>query len=91
VNCYLLRKDVAIATSPLWYRRYRADVSPDYALCRQLLKYFPNCDTSGRYTVNYRVGMTPQAVNAAWFLEGNTVMRQRLGDAMPWRARRESL
>ena len=86
VNCYMLRKDVAIATSPLWYRRYRVDENPDYAICRQLLKYFPNCDTNGRHTVNYRVGMTRHSVNADWFLRGNAEMRSRVGEELPWRS-----
>lgn len=85
VNCYLLRRDLAIATSPLWYRRFRDEESPDFPLCRHLLKDYPRCDTSGRYSVNYRVGRSAGSVQAEFFLHGNAVMRQRYPDPPPWR------
>jgi glycosyltransferase involved in cell wall biosynthesis/predicted negative regulator of RcsB-dependent stress response len=86
VNCYLLRRDLAILTSHLWYRRYRVQRSPDYALCGHLLKVAPQCASNGQYTVNYRVGMTTTSVQARYFEQGNAVMQKRLGGAMPWRA-----
>jgi hypothetical protein len=83
----MLRRDLAIGLSPLWYRRYRVDENADYVICRHLLQKAPKCDTSGRYTVNYRISVTANSVDAAFFLKGNAVMRERFGDDPPWRAK----
>lgn len=85
VNCYLLRRDLAVTTSAVWYRRFRDEENPDFVLCRDLLKDHPRCGTSGRYTVNYRAGNTADSVKADFFLRGNTLLRQRYGERMPWR------
>lgn len=86
-NCYVLRRDLAMATSPLWYRRYRDEESPDISLCQKLLKDHPRCATNGRYTVNYRVGRSAGSVQADFFLVGNRVMQQRCANQFPWRGR----
>jgi hypothetical protein len=85
VNCYLLRRDLAVRTSSLWYRRFRDGQSPDFLLCHDLLKNYPRTATNGRSTVNYRVGSTPSSVRAEFFLVGNDEMRKRYSCAMPWR------
>ncbi len=85
VNCYMLRRDLAIAVGPLWYRRFRDEENPDFAICRQLLRDHPRCGTSGRYSVNYRVGSTADSVQAGFFLTGNAAMRRRFPGPPPWR------
>jgi tetratricopeptide (TPR) repeat protein len=89
-NCYMLRRDVAIAMSPLWYRRFGEMLSPDFAICDQLLKEYPRCCCCGRYTVNYRVAMTADSMSAQFFFAGNTAIRQRFGDSFPWSESRGS-
>lgn len=87
-NCYALRRDLAIQVSPLWYRRGGDVVNPDYAICEQLLAQQPHCGTTGRYTVNYRVGVSANTTDrAAFFEKGNTAMRIRFKDGLPWRAK----
>ena len=83
VNCYFLRKDVAIRVSPLWYKP--ANMQVDRGLCRALLKQFPNCGTNGRYSLNYRVEATPFSVRTKFFHNGNSVMEERYPDGFPWR------
>lgn len=84
VNCYVLRRDIALAKSSIWYRRYaRDEENPDFVLCRQLLQEYPNCGTSGRYTVNYRAG---RAAPPEFFVHGQSVMQQRFPAPFPWRA-----
>lgn len=85
VNCYMLRRDIAVALSPLWYRRFRDEESPDFTLCRQLFKDHPRCGCTGRYTVNYRAGSSVLSVKADFFVHGNNLIRQRYGERMPWR------
>lgn len=85
VNCYLMRRDLAINASPLWYRRFRDQESPDFVLCRKLILEQPRHASSGRYTVNYRVGRSPGSVTAKFFLDGNKIMRRKHGGRYPWR------
>ena len=86
VNCYVLRRDVAIKASPLWHRRFRDEESPDFVLCRTLLAEQPRWATNGRYSVNYRVGRAAGSVRAEFFLQGNRAMSQKYGVSYPWRA-----
>jgi hypothetical protein len=86
VNCYVLRRDLAIAHGALWYRRFRDEENPDFALCRALLRDQPRGGTSGRYTVNYRLGSSEQSVRAEFFHTGNVTMVSRYPDPPPWRA-----
>ena len=84
-NCYVLRRDVAVAVGPLWYRRHSDNLSPDMSVCHQLLRNYPRFATSGRSTVNYRAGMTEHSATADYFLAGNAAMQKRHGDQFPWR------
>jgi tetratricopeptide (TPR) repeat protein len=84
-NCYLIRRDIAIATSSLWYRTLRNEQSPDFVLCQRLLRDHPRCETNGRYTVNYRVSPTAGA-QPDFFLAGNAAMRERYSGTFPWRS-----
>ena len=59
-SCYMLRRDVALFANTIWYRRFRDEENPDFALCRKLLKDYPRCGTNGRYSVNYRVGSSQE-------------------------------
>jgi hypothetical protein len=84
VNCYMLRRDMAVALSSLWYRRFRDEESPDFTLCRHLFTDHPRCGCTGRYTVNYRAGSSGLSVKAGFFLHGNQLIRRRYGERMPW-------
>ena len=87
-SCYLLRRDLAVANSPLWFRRYREQTSPDILLCENLLRAQPNVATNGLYTVNYRVQerRTGWSVQAELFERGNREMAERYPEGFPWRA-----
>lgn len=87
-NCYCLKKEIAIQLSPIWYRKGRSGLmSPDQALCYQLLQKFPNCLGSGQYTVNYRVQICPQSLHPhpGFFMNGNAWMKTRYPQHYPWR------
>lgn len=86
VNCYVMRRDLAITASPLWYRRVPDDMSPDFLICERLLKEYPRFTTSGDYTVNYRAGMTSTSVAIEYFRQGNAEMAKRYGSQLPWQA-----
>ncbi|HEV7367946.1 tetratricopeptide repeat protein [Arenibaculum sp.] len=83
-NCYMLRRDVAVALSPVWYQRVRSGESPDMDLCRRLLDLHPGVRGSGLYSVNYTVANTAFSAAPAYFLEGNARMRAVHGARPPW-------
>ena len=86
VNCYLIRCDIAVKLSPIWqYHSIKGfNRGPDFVLCENLLKRFPDFDSSGHYTVNYKVENTASSARASYFVMGNEVMRQRFPDGFPW-------
>jgi hypothetical protein len=43
------------------------------------------CDTSGKYTLNYRAESTERSVRKEFFLNGNTAMNKRYNGRYPWR------
>jgi tetratricopeptide (TPR) repeat protein len=91
MNCYMLRRDIAIALSPIFYRRVPDERSPDFILCELLLERRKRFDTTGRFTVNYTVGSTPNSVSAAFFQTGNDAMRRRYPKRLPWTSETDAL
>jgi len=77
---------VAVQAGPLWHRRYPDQRCPDFDLCQTLLAEQSRWATTGRYTVNYRVGRSADSVQAEFFLRGNQVMQERNRGGFPWRA-----
>lgn len=85
-NCYLLKREMAIAAAPIWNRKgYSADtLDPDKALCRWLVSNHIRGFTSGAYTVNYRLGSTDLSASPQYFIDGNIVMKEKY-KKFPWR------
>jgi hypothetical protein len=83
-NCYVLRRDVALETSPVWYRRLPDETSPDIELCRRLLAERPRFAATGRPTVNYRLRGPRAGLRADFFRRGNAEMLRRHGGRLPW-------
>jgi hypothetical protein len=84
MNCYLVRRDIAIGASPVFHRRIY-DGSPDFELCRFLLNAAKRFDTNGDYTVNYTAGNTALSVKSDFFTAGNRAMSQKFRGRFPWR------
>lgn len=84
-NCYVLRRDVALETSLVWYRRLPDETSPDIELCRRLLAERPRFVATGRPTINYRLRGPRAGVRADFFRRGNAEMLRRHNGRLPWR------
>lgn len=87
VNCYLFPRTIALQLSPLWFRRARhPDDQPevDRIISQTLFSSDIECETNGKYTVNYRAGNRADSVNAYFFIEGNKIMKKHY-DKFPWR------
>lgn len=88
VNCFFLPRDVALQTSPIWYRKAREPGVPevDRFLTHILRNNNLTCEGTGKYTVNYRAGNTDISVKKEFFLQGNEVMNQKYNGNFPWRS-----
>ncbi len=88
VNCYFLKRAVAIAASPIWFRKARepGQMEVDRVLCKVLgERLFPRFDCTYRYTVAYTVGSGPLSVQPEFFTRGNAEMLRRYHGVLPWK------
>jgi len=71
IGSQLIPIKLAIQYSPLFYRKARQQgvEEIDRILTRYLLKH--TSKSTGKYTMNYRMGNTANSVKAEFFLEGN--------------------
>lgn len=89
VNCFFVKKELALQLSPIWYRKAREPnvMEVDRALTAVLmhdsnkLKF----DSNNDYTVNYRVGSTGISVKKEFFIQGNAAMLERHNGTLPWK------
>jgi hypothetical protein len=84
LNCYLLRRDIALSMAPILHRRYPDEDPPDYELCRQLLRHAPRFQCTGLYSVLYTVGRSRWSVSRSFFEKGNAIMKKRYPNGFPW-------
>lgn len=89
VNCFFVKKEIAIQTSPVWYRQAREPgvMEVDRALSAVLMHKNNNLkfDTNKDYTLRYRVGSTGISVKKEFFIQGNEAMLKRHNNKLPWR------
>lgn len=89
VNCYFVKKHVAVGMSPVWYRKFRepGQMEIDRAIASVLMAKQNNLkfDCTRDYTVKYRVGNTGLSVQADFFLQGNQKMLEKHNGVLPWK------
>lgn len=87
VNCYFLPKQIALAMSPVWYRKFRepGQMEIDRAMFAVLNHISKKFDTTYKYTVNYTVGNSPLSVQKEFFLQGNERMLALHNGELPWK------
>ena len=89
VNCYFVKKSVAVGLSPVWYRKFRepGQMEIDRAIAHTLMSRENNLkfDCTRDHTVKYRVGNTGLSVQAEFFLQGNERMLERHNGILPWK------
>lgn len=88
VNCFFLPKDVAIQTSPIWYRKAREPNVPevDRYLTAILRQNNLSYESSNKYSVNYRAGNTNLSVKKEFFVSGNAQMNKKYEGNLPWKS-----
>ena len=87
VNCYFVKKQVAVGMSPVWYRKFRepGQMEIDRAIAHVLMNNNLKFDCTRDYTVRYRVGNTGLSVQAEFFIQGNQKMLERHNGKLPWK------
>jgi len=89
VNCYFVKKEVAVGMSPVWYRKFREPGQPeiDRVIAHTLMAKENNLkfDCTRDYTVKYRVGNTGLSVQADFFIQGNKKMLEKYNNNLPWK------
>lgn len=87
VNCFFLRRNLAVGISPLWFRKFREPGQPeiDRVLTAALRGNNLKFDSTYQYTVNYTVGNTPNSVQKEFFERGNAEMLRRYNNKLPWK------
>jgi glycosyltransferase involved in cell wall biosynthesis len=88
VGCYFLPKKIAIQIAPIWHRRARhPEEQPevDRLLMHVLKQNNTKYQTTGEYTLNYRVGNRVDSVQSEFFVQGNEIMKKIYNDVLPWK------
>ncbi len=89
VNCYFVKKHVAVGISPVWYRKFRepGQMEIDRAIASVLMAKQNNLkfDCTRDYTIKYRVGNTGLSVQGGFFLQGNQKMLEKHNGVLPWK------
>jgi glycosyltransferase involved in cell wall biosynthesis len=79
-NCYCVKTSVAIRLANAWHGGW----GQDRAWFQTLSQYFPMYNTTGKYTVNYRIGGNEGSVKKEFFDYGNKIMNERYNGEFPW-------
>ena len=72
-NCYCLKTEVAIKLAQIWHGGW----GQDRVWFQALSQYFPKFDTTGKYTVNYRLAGNEGSVKKEFFDYGNKIMVEK--------------
>ena len=89
VNCYMLPKMLAVAMSPVWYRKFRepGQMEIDNAMMAFLHGSNATYDSTKQYSVNYKVGNSELSVRKEFFLFNNVAMLRHYNGKVPWSER----
>lgn len=77
---YCIKRDVAARIAGAWYGGW----GQDRQVLATLKQYFPKFDTTGKYTLSYRLDGNPNSVNEEFFIRGNAAMKTKWGAKFPW-------
>lgn len=81
-NCYCIKTDCAIKISSIWHGGW----GQDRVFLNIISNAFKKFDTTGQYTVNYRMGGGTNAVKSDFFKHNNFFVEQHYSNGvLPWR------
>ena len=80
-NCYCLKTSIATKISNIWHGGW----GQDRVFLNVLHNAFKKFDTSGLYTINYRMGSGTNAVKSDFFIYNNEHVEKHYNGELPWR------
>lgn len=79
-SSFAIKRDCAVRIGHAWYGQWGADRQFFY----NLRQHFPNFDTTGFYTMCYRLDGNPNSVNKEFFDQGNSLNQMKYNNHFPW-------
>ena len=80
-NAYCIPTVIATKICQVWHGGW----GQDRIFLQAMSQHFPNYDTTGKYSVNYRLDGNPGSVTKEFFEQGNKTMAETHGEKLPWR------
>ena len=80
-NCYCIKTEIATKVCQVWHGGW----GQDRAFLNILHNAFKKFDTTGLYTLNYRMGGGTNAVKSDFFVGHNTQVEKHYNGELPWR------
>jgi hypothetical protein len=80
-NTYCLKTEIAIKIASVWHGGW----GQDRVFLQAITQHFQKWNTTGEYTLNYRVDGQQGSVNADFFINGNKIMDDRYNGEFPWK------
>lgn len=80
-STYCIKKEVIVGLASAWYSGWGGD-RRFYSIISQ---HVPNFGCTGKHTVGYRVDGNNGSVTADFFIQGNSIMKQRYPGGFPWK------
>lgn len=79
-SCYAVKKETAIAVGHSWYGQWGADRQ----FFSTLKQYFPKFECTKKHSLCYRLGGNEGSVQKDFFLNGNSIQKNKYGEDFPW-------
>ena len=79
-SSFAIKRDCAVRIGHAWYGQWGVDRQFFY----NLKQHFPNFDTTGVYTMCYRLDGNPNSVNKEFFDQGNSLNQMKYNNHFPW-------
>lgn len=78
-SSFAFKREFLVNTAHLWHFGWGGD-RRYFNIVKEMAKF----DTSGKYTLNYRLDGNPNSVNEGFFLEGNAKQAEHYKEGFPW-------
>lgn len=83
-SCYLVPLEFLQEFSICWQRPARSLPEADRLFYNELSRRYTNYGCSMKFTLNYRIDGRPDSVKADFFMLGNSKMRSKYKEMVPW-------
>ena len=82
-NSFCVKQEILINIAHAWHGKW----GQDRVFYNIISKYYPKFTTTGKHTVNYRLGGNIGSVNKEFFLRGNQIAKEKYKGELPWHSK----